>query len=466
MTAAFADDSVKPSPATSPSSAVPSASAAPAATAAPSAPAPAAKTCSPLDNLKISGLIRAYSFDRENAVGGNQSATNFLAGIHADYSLGYGLTLGASYYGAYPFGTNGRNPITNGLADQSLPAGSLSAFPETYLKYKGGRFVVTVGNQFINEKWEPASDSRLMPAAYQGISASYNISPQLSVSANRIIRFEPRTASLFGRYTLLTAPILGVGAGSGRLPQESDTSGALSAHLKYVGKYVVATAEDYSFYDIGNLQYLEARGNLNLKGAKPFVAMQYVGEQNTGRSIVGRINAHSYGVQLGANVTPNLLATVAYNGAPTQTAATNPGPLGSPGSLFFAAKAPGSANFGYGSIASPYSSGYGTDPLFTTSLIDSVVETRSTRAFKGQMTFTSDNKRLVFFASRIYFENVGYNPKNTFYETDADVSYFFSPVGKGTYRGLAIRQRYGVSNRPSVANNSFQQARTQLQYSF
>lgn len=435
-TAALADGTSKPSPAMSPS------------------PAPA--HASTLSNLKISGLLRAYSFDRESVVGANQSATNFLAGIHAEYGLGSGLSLGASYYGAYPFGTNGRNAQFNNLADNSLPASSLSAFPETYLKFANKRFAATVGNQFLNEKWESASDSRLLPAAYQGITASYKISPQLSISADRVIRFEPRTASLFGRYTLLTAPILGVGNG---VKQETDTSGALAAHLKYAGKYITALAEDYSFYDIGNLQYLEARGNLGTKGAKPFINLQYVGEQNVGRSILGRINAHTFGAQLGANVTSNLLATVAYNGSPTQTSATKSG-------IFNAGTLSGSPLFAYGSIASPYSSGYVTDPLFTSGLTDGTIEDRSTRAFKAVLTYTTDDKRLVFYATRAYFENVGYNNNDTRYETDADVTYLFNKVGKGPYKGLSIRQRYGVRNSPNEKNFSFQQARTQIQYSF
>ena len=436
MSAASADTPIKPSPAIS--------------------PAPKAAPVSPLSKLHVSGIVRAYAFDREFQIGPSQSATNFLAGIHADYDLAKHLTLGASYYGAYPFGLNGHNPQFNGLADNSLPASTLSAFPETYLQYKTNRASVTVGNQFLNEKWELGSDTRLMPAAYQGISATYAVAKNLSVGVDRVIRFEPRTASKFGRYTLLTAPVLGVGNG---VKNEIDTSGALSARLKYGTKYVSALVEGYSFYNIANLQYAEARGNINLKGAKPFVALQYVGENNTGNSILGRIKNHTYGVQLGANVTRNVLATVAYDGSPTETSVSKTG-------LFNTARLSGSPLNAYGSIASPYTSGYGTDPLFTTSLIDSNVETRSTRSFKGQLTYTADDKHLVFYAARMYFENVGFNNNDTHYETDADVTYYFNKVGAGAYKGLSIRQRYGIRNTPTEKNPSFSQARTQLQYNF
>lgn len=437
----------------------------------PVAPSPAMspkpKHVSIAKNLSVSGIVRAYSFDRESQVGStatkkflpnppNQSATNFLAGIHSDYTFGKsGFSLGASYYGAYPFGTNGHNPQFNGLADNTLPASTLSSFPETYLKYKSARFTATAGNQFLNEKWESGSDVRLKPASYQGISAAYNITKHLTVGATRVIRFESRTASAYGRYTLLTAPVLG----GPKLP-EIDTSGSLLANLKYATPYVSALVENYSFYDIANLQYAEARGNLSLKGAMPYVALQYVGENQAGKAVVGQIHNHTYGIQIGANVTRNLLANVSYDGSPTDLATSAAGRFGS-------SKLSGSPLFAYGAIASPYSQNYGTDPLFTTSLVGaSNVETRSTRSFKAGMFYTSDNKRLQFYATRTYFENIGYVSNDTRYETDGDITYYLSPVGKGAYKGLSIRQRYGVFTAPSEASKSFQQARTQLQYSF
>ncbi len=95
----------------------------------PATPAPTAKPKS----LTFKGTLRAYQFDRENVAPTNsQSATNFLAGIHSDFAFGTGFSLGASYYGAYAFGLNGRNPQVQGaagLVDNTLPAATLSRFP-------------------------------------------------------------------------------------------------------------------------------------------------------------------------------------------------------------------------------------------------------------------------------------------------------------------------------------------------
>ncbi|GAC1304732.1 MAG: hypothetical protein NVS2B3_00750 [Vulcanimicrobiaceae bacterium] len=427
--------------------------------AAPENPKPSPTPMRLPNALTVSGQLRGYAFDRENADQfENRSATNFSAFVHADYAFARtGLSLGASYLGAYPFGTNGLHPERNGLTDNTLPGATLSTFPETYLKYKSSRFTTTIGNQFVNEKWIPASDSRLKPAAYQGITASYTLAKNLTVNAARIIRFENRTSSAFTRNTLLTSSVLGGPA----LPERS-TAGTLFASLKYAGPAVSAQVEDYSFYDLANLQYAEARANLAGGIYKPYVAVQYVGENQTGKALLGRVRNHTYGMQVGANLAKTVLATVSYNGSPTEITNTKAG-------IFRAAAVPGLANgtFASGSIVSPYSDGYVTDPLFTAGLTTGVVETRSARAFKFGLYYASEDKHLAFYATRQYYEHVGFDQRNTQYETDADVIYNFNKVGKGPYKGLSLRERYGVRNQPFIkANPSFDYVRTQLQYSF
>lgn len=311
----------------------------------PATPAPTAKPKS----LTFKGTLRAYQFDRENVAPTNsQSATNFLAGIHSDFAFGTGFSLGASYYGAYAFGLNGRNPQVQGaagLVDNTLPAATLSAFPETYLQYTSPRLKATVGNQLLDEKWAPASDSRVKPVASQGIEASYNVAPDLTVSAARVIRFEGRTASAFTRDTLLTSSVLGAPALPAR--PERPTSGFLLANIKYEAPAVSILLENYSFYDIASLQYGEANVKLFESTHNPFVALQYVGDNQTGSAVVGRVANHTYGAELGADVVKNVKPTIAYDGSPTGlTALTAPRPFGA---------AVVGTRAAFGSIASPYS---------------------------------------------------------------------------------------------------------------
>lgn len=202
------------------------------------------------------------------------------------------------------------------------------------------------------------------------------------------------------------------------------------ANIKYEAPAVSILLENYSFYESTH---------------NPFVALRYVGDNQTGSAVVGRVANHTYGAELGADVVKNVKATIAYDGSPTGlTALTAPRPFGA---------AVVGTRAAFGSIASPYSDGYATDPLFTTSLITGPVETRSSRSYKAGLYYTSDNKRLKFYATRAIFENVGFTPLNTQYETDGDVTYFLNPVGKGPYKGLSIRERYGVRNQPLVTGN-------------
>ncbi len=130
------------------------------------------------ERFTLGGQVRAYQFDREYPsqlpATHSASSTNFSGLLRANYRFATGLTLGASYFGAEPFGLNGLHAERNGLADNSLPGATLSTFPETYLKYQTPLLIATLGNQIINEKWLPNSDTRLKPTAYEGIEASYN----------------------------------------------------------------------------------------------------------------------------------------------------------------------------------------------------------------------------------------------------------------------------------------------------
>ncbi len=409
----------------------------------------------PKPPLSLGGELRAYSFQRANANGEQtRDATNFSALIHADYRFeDSGLSLGATYVGAYPFGINGSNPQFLEQIDNTLPGATLSAFPETYLKYAKKHLTAVVGNQFYNEKWMPSSDARLKPAAYQAILASYQVIPHLTVSVVREIRWENRTSSAFTRNTLLTSNVLG------QPPHpEIDTPGTLLANVAYTTPRLSALLENYQFYDIANLVYGELHVNLYPSKLNPFINLQAVAENNIGTNVLGQIHAHTYGAQLGFNLTPQVTATFGYDGSPTVLSATP---------TYFRSVKLGPGEYATGSLASPFTDFYVTDPLYTDSLTDGPIELEATRNFKVGLEYKSPDKRLDFYATRAYYENVAYAPGNTINETDGDVTYLFMPVGKGAYKGHSIRERIGFRNEPFTPKNpAFTYIRSQLQYTF
>ncbi len=120
----------------------------------------------------------------------------------------------------------------------------------------------------------------------------------------------------------------------------------------------------------------------------------------------------------------------------------------------------------YGGIASPYSDSYASDPLYTTSISQGMVDRRSAAsAFKGALTNTSSNKRVVAFASEAAYNYKTAFARNRSYEFDADITLNFNPVHTGSYKGFALRERFADRTQPTLPYN-FKYVRHQLQYSF
>lgn len=487
------------------------------------APAPAALATpvpgwNPLNvkGLTLSGTLRAYDFNRLNtpeynakvaATGPNRAAFNFGGDLRADYKFGDSpFSVGGALWGAYPFGVNGGSVGCNvggGLIvnestalcaknnagiDNTLPGYALETF-EYYVKYSDPTASISVGDQLLNKPWEPASDSRIKPSLYQGADATINATKTLAIGLTRITRFENRTESIFDQCTLLTCTGVtpaGIGSIVGR---KSITTGADRAALTFKpnGRFTVA-AEAYHFHDIANLTYLESKYYVLKQNVyNPYFGFQFVDERQAGSAILGRVQNQTVGLQLGVTPVRNLLFTVGADQAPwnydtvtatSAAAATAPYFLAAGGTnALVAAGVTGSAvnavkvgtdryKVVYGGIASPYSDSYASDPLYTTSITQGMVDRRSAGfALKGAFTYTTFNKRLVAIASEASYNYDTAFTRNRTYELDADITYNFNAVRAGTYKGFSLRERFADRTQPTLPYN-FKYLRHQLQYSF
>ncbi len=420
--------------------------------------APASATATPapgwnplkVKGLTLSGTLRAYDFNRINTpeytakgpTGPNRAAFNFGGDIRADYLIGNTpFSVGGALWGAFPFGLNGGSvgcnvggtlvvneaqalcAKNNAGIDNSLPGYALETF-EYYVKYTDPTAQITVGNQLLNKLWEPSSDSRIKPALYQGVDATFNLSKTVSLGLTRITRFETRTDSLFDQCTLLTcttAPA-GVGGGGDFKSTVPITTGADRVNLTFrPSSRATVTTETYRFHNIASLTYFEGRYSFDPKSSvNPFGAFQFMSERQSGTAILGRIENQTIGLQLGATPVKHLVATVGADYAPwnyatrtvdvsaTSTAtaesaaalagevgyflpqggttaaiATNPVLVG-PGLYSVPVKV------AYGGLASPYTDSYATDPLYTTSISQGMVDRRSAGfSLKGALTYTT-----------------------------------------------------------------------------
>ncbi|MHB8374800.1 MAG: hypothetical protein ACYDBU_09280 [Vulcanimicrobiaceae bacterium] len=431
-----------------------------------------------------SGYFRSYYFTRQNASAGipvpNQAAFNAALSLHGEYRFANSpFSLGATYVYANPLGANGAcsnaanytpagscQPAQFSRVDTTLPAFGLSTLGEAYVKYQQHGLFAKVGNQLYNTAWANASDSRMKPVFFQGAVLGYQLNRDWSVSVSRMIRWENRVSSLFDKSTLLTSPTM------------NPTSGWTYGDVKYAPKRsgFSAMASVYQFTNIANLFWFDGRFTMKKSRNKPYLAVQYGSERNAGSALVGQINSNVFGAQIGEKLNRNIALSLGYDNIPWRTGTLAGGCpinyfLPSGGSPACAPNANGTFTYAYGGLASPYTFGYATDPLFTTSMTQGMADRGSAgMSYKLAAVLTTNNKRFraILSAARYDYSNVIALSRAA--ETDVDFTYFFNTVRKGPYRGWSLRDRWGARTATNLPFAStlpyFVYNRTQLEYDF
>ncbi len=384
----------------------------------------------------VNGDVRAYDFTRHYSgpVAGQQAfalggALNVLTGSF------YGFSVGLSFYTAHSLGLNNSNPA---LVDGTL-AGfeGINTLGQAFVQYHNRHVLVRAGDQLVSTPWINPSDSRLIPATYQGVLAAVKPIKGLTISALRITAFKGRTADEFSQSDLYNPRNIG---GTGGLPNRTEPgAGALGADYKGAG--LKAAAWGYEFYDLAKMGYGQASYTLpGGSGFKPFVGAQFMRETGSGAQYLGTVDSTVYGAMVGVKHANDRL-TIGYNDLPAHPGA-----------------------FGNGDVVSPYTTGYATDPLYTTSMIQGMIDRKTTgHAFKVSATAFFLSHKLRFIASYAdYFNTLTgtYGSART-NETDLDLTYFLG----GAAKGLSIRDRVGVAHNLPVLHR-FVYNRLMLEYDF
>ncbi|MBV8363902.1 MAG: OprD family outer membrane porin [Candidatus Eremiobacteraeota bacterium] len=448
---------------------------------------PAASTPSPY-GFHYSGNARIYYFTRTNRVGVNASAFNTEAKLHGEYTFpGTPWTIGATYFGAEPFGANGQNPGFNKQVDNTLPGYALSLLGEYYLQYKTKYAFGITGREIINTPWANPSDSRLVPVIFQGTAVSFNLSPQTTLGAMYMARFRHRTSSAFESNTLLTScdnTTSGV-PGDPCNPQFTTKGFLLIYGTHKISPQWTLNTYNYQIYDIINLLHVDTKFNYAPKSPmNPYVALQYIAENNTGASDIGIVKNHTFGFQFGASPAKTIDLHLGFNESPTETFTVSKASLCGNGSGKFAPKfngifgggvggkvpgAPKGTVYCYaGGLASPYTDSYATDPLYTTTISQGLADTHKPGyAEKIDGVFQTPNHRFrLILAQGWYNYTLPSAATDRRREFNADLTYFFNPVDPNKpYHGLAIRHRY-ADRVQLTAPFDFKYNRTQLEYSF
>ena len=91
-----------------------------------------------------------------------------------------------------------------------------------------------------------------------------------------------------------------------------------------------------------------------------------------------------------------------------------------------------------GNIVSPYTAGYSTDPLFTTSMIAGLVEKGAGKAAKSGLQIRGFDDHLLIQASYAIYNTLPILANSK--EFDLDLSYWVNR----NHMGLKIRNRFGI----------------------
>jgi len=391
-------------------------------------PATASAASLGFGKIHFSGFIRDYYFTRTQRVGQNRRSFSLGGKLHFETTEKAGLGVGASLFTAQPFDLNSSNIS---LVDVTVPGTPLTALGEAYLGYRAPGVQGKFGAMLVNTPWAPPSDSRMIPSTFEGLITSEKLGPFITFTADRLYRFKNRTDAYFTEHTLLTT---------------APSPGVLILNGTYAAGPVTTSLWYNNFYDIARLGYGEFKFR-NAKGGmvQPYVNFQIGNEGSSGSALVGKVSSNFTGEQVGV-ASPHLDVSVAYNLIPLRTG-------------FFRG----------GGIASPYTSSYQTDPLYTTQMFTGLVESGAGHGIKGAATYWSPDRRFRIVASRAnyyLYTSVKGTPVNNQAETDIDTTYFTNGAAKnGTWNGLAIRYRLGFEN-DTGAPQEFTYSRLMFEYDF
>jgi hypothetical protein len=372
------------------------------------------------------GNIRSFYHTRSFQKGTNQYAFSLGGNFHLEGDLFQNFGAGLTYGTANPLGSLDPNPKKR---DTTLPAATVSVLEEAYVQYHTPFAAIKVGRQIIKTPWAHPSDSRIIPNAFQGVSASAKASSALTFAFDRMVRFKSRPSPTFDANDLLSNKF---------------TSGMLAAGAMYNQPRFSAQAWYYDFYGTARMGYVDATQRFTLtRKYHPFLAAQYVAEAGDTHRLSANVRAQAYGVNVGvANDRGDL--SLSYNNVPFHN-----------------------KFFNSGGIASPYTYS-DTDPLYTTSTGTGLIDKGAGHAYRGAVTVWSYHNKFRIIASRAeyYLYSPSSAPNNHVLATNLDVTYFLGNGKKGdAFHGFSLRDRWIDIDTPK-SPLTFINNRAQLEYDF
>jgi|GEM_PF-311067 len=336
---------------------------------APEADEPAVTTLRDMfEQGEVDGNLRTLYYANHNAF--------FLDSVQGDHDrntasvggkLGFttaalqGFSLRLSAYAQRNFT---RSSSSNDLSETGFNRDlgrDISTLGEAYLQWQGHDFRIRAGNQAITSvPFTSTYDYRIIPQLYQGVSTRYG-NDESYIAAMRMYRYKSRIADSFDRTTNYNAEAFE--SPPPNTTEETDGFWALGgAHAVHTDDTDLSgQAWFLNYKDYANMYYLDGKVAAASGSVKPFFALQYIRETDDGRALVGDVDHHTYGAQLG--LTHNsLTATLNYNHIPHEN-----------------------GTFLNGALVTPYAHNEASGPLFAQPYLTSTQDLGSGDAYAAEV---------------------------------------------------------------------------------
>jgi hypothetical protein len=384
---------------------------------------------------KVDGEFRAYDFSRDYGIEtkAKPNAHAFAAAIllNAKTASLHGFSLGASLVSANSLGTQSDDVKRIDTALMG-PDNSLTALGQAYLQYQNSWVMLRGGYQYIDTPWEGPSNARVLPASYDALTADFKPLAGWDVIALRSFGWKSRTSDSYfndNLYYPITYHGDSLYGSTGSLPATAPSApGTWALGTTYVNGGLKAQGWYYDFMKFAYMGYADGSYVFNTGTAfNPVIGAQFVTETggagnilvDTKARILGvagnDVKSRAWGADLGL-VFPNGRFDATYNKLSQENGAV-----------------------GDGAIISPYTVGYGSDPLYTTSMIRSLVAMGPGHAWRAKAMYgLFDNKLQLVAAYARYSTDLLGNIHDTYF----DVVYNFG----GYLKGLQLRDRWELSS--------------------
>lgn len=275
---------------------------------------------------EVDGNLRMLYYANHNAF-----FLNSVAGKHNRDTASFGGKLGFTTAALHGFSLRlsafaqrnfARSSSSNDLSETGYNRDlgrDISALGEAYLQYEqafgDNNLRVRAGNQEINDApFTSTYDFRIIPQVYQGVSARYGDDDSF-LTVKRMYRYKSRISESYDRTTNYNA-----GAFESPPPnttEETDGFWAVGAADKEnIGAADISgEAWFLNYKDYANMYYFEGKVAAAEGDIQPFIGAQFIRETDDGRALLGRVDHHTYGAQLGLK-RHSLTATLNYDYIP------------------------------------------------------------------------------------------------------------------------------------------------------